>query len=793
VNGWIFFLIACALVFVAAALGIVEVHWNRKFKLRSSLADLLRSLSDRLDSQNDIANQNHTTQPPAAPIPVCPNGKVIVEVAPQGIPIVYRGSEAGWYNVLSAGELIECIGGTQVIGKILKAARLAPDVFNRTLLPALQNYAEFVQLMPASQSHHHANPGGLLAHTLETVLHALTFRTGYLLPKGASAEIIATERDYWTYAVFLCALLHDAGKPMVDLNIQMRRVKNAAAITWMPAAGSLRHCGATEYFVAFKRKNERDYSAHARQGAVLLQQLVPGDTLATMAQAPTVLQELNRYLGGDGNDTVLEEIVRKADQESTRRNLALGSRARFDTAEDIPLIEKLMEAMRTMLRQGGHLPLNRSGSSGWVYDDSVWFVAKRLADSVREFILKNATAGEPGIPNDSKNDRLFDAWQEYGFITPNPINGQAIWKVAVKGTNQTGEAAYRHELSVLRFPLSKIWSDPTQYPDHMMGTVESISQANLSPAVPDQPDQTCNETSPQPSVGDCQSEVTQDAAGAPAPGYDLPELPNPAAQPSDLNGNTGKVPPPRFATGKSAGEVLDNPTHSDLLDDSDSASYYGRSVRRGTKKGLEELKQDTGKVEALPSIAPDDRLDGTSERTPRASSGHASTTPSPYSAISLPKQVLPSLDARKAKEPSALAIEFIKWVQTNLSNGNMKHNETGAPVHFIAYGMALVSPLIFKLFAAANGTCQEGAATDDELAMSAQRELIRARWHSPAPGGKNVWTLYVLRKGALEPRKLSAVVLKDPHRWVTPVPPPNPYISATDPGIESRLDSDEDR
>ena len=95
-----------------------------------------------------------------------------------------------------------------------------------------------------------------------------------------------------------------------------------------------------------------------------------------------------------------------------------------------------------MLADGAWLPLNRDGAAGWVADDAVWFVSKRLADEVRRFLLAQ---GDHAVPGEDKNDRLFDVWQEYGAVVPNPCTGGAIWRARVEG------ADYAHELTLLRF------------------------------------------------------------------------------------------------------------------------------------------------------------------------------------------------------------------------------------------------------------------------------------------------------------------------------------------------------
>src|SRR5699024_7610437 len=90
-----------------------------------------------------------------------------------------------------------------------------------------------------SESHHHAHPGGLLVHTLEVLIAAMTWRNGHFLPEGDTIERVDSQRDQWTYVVFFAALLHDIAKPMTDLRITWRAQQMPEALRWTPIAGSL--------------------------------------------------------------------------------------------------------------------------------------------------------------------------------------------------------------------------------------------------------------------------------------------------------------------------------------------------------------------------------------------------------------------------------------------------------------------------------------------------------------------------------------------------------------------------
>ncbi|MBR5950712.1 MAG: TraI domain-containing protein [Actinomycetaceae bacterium] len=400
-----------------------------------------------------------------------------------GAAVSLEGAQRGWLRVLPAAELLSALKAHDALDAIWRQSRLSQEVWQRDLLPGIENMAELVQLMPASEAHHHAHAGGLLAHTLEMTLAALTWRNGRLLPEGATIEQIDRERDQWTYAVFFASLLHDIAKPMTDLNITWRATGMPQPLQWTPFSGSLvqvtQGWKGAEYHVDFAPKSQRDYGAHSRLALTLFPMIAPESARALLSRTPGALQALVKYLGGQDKASLLARTVIDADRRSVANALSRGSRARFETAASVPLIELLMQALRDMLKSGA-LPLNRNGAAGWVYDGCLWLVSKRAADSARAWIHEHAP--EESVPGESKNDRLFDTWQEYGRIKPNPQTGQAIWYVRILGTapgdgeGGEGAATYSHEFAVLCFALDKLYDDASQYPSEMNGRIEIMDK-----------------------------------------------------------------------------------------------------------------------------------------------------------------------------------------------------------------------------------------------------------------------------------------------------------------------------
>jgi integrating conjugative element relaxase (TIGR03760 family) len=852
-----------------------------------------------------VRKQVVSVLPRAAPRPTATPATADNAAAPAVQPAVPRpaelaGSTPGWLRVCAASQLLGVIQADKALKEIYRKTRFSHATWERDCLHAIRRYAEFVQLLPASESHHHAHAGGLLAHTLEMLLAALAWRSGRMLPEGAPIEQIDAQRDEWTLVVFYCALLHDIAKPMTDLRVSWRSMDMADPLRWHPSSGALTQVSQgradVEYLVEFTPKALRDYRAHAKLAMLLLPHIAPASALAILARTPAAFECLNRYLSGEDKDSLVARIVREADKASTRRALQSGNRARFASASAVPLVDLLMQALQDMLRQGTTLPLNRTGAAGWVFDGSVWFVAKRLADATRDWIRKSAP--DEAVPGEAKNDRLFDTWQEYGYITANPQSGQAIWYVTVHGaaaqSPEDGEAsshsAYTHTLSVLRFPLDKVYGDPAHFPSPMPGRIEVHEKRGAAAAVEehsadatDSPRGNANDprseataqsdppgaesgTTPESALhGKHGAGATQSASATPDKGAKKREAASGARpagakdavrSPSSQAFLQGKLPsrknapaaapaahppaetPPADAPPAAEQREVepDVPARSKVFEDLEddyllspdeaaqgladqvqrqrtarAAAQLERAVAQSSTRMRQTLvvphaaassaeppaQPQTPTKPALARLMLSSLQLGTpapghstpTPRSPAASSTAPSPAPPPAhgstptadgepakpAPVLLPNKLPPVLgaDPPQATVLGALATAFMQWVQASLVDRSIKYNETGAVVHFVQLGMALVSPLIFKLYAQAQGP--DGVSAD-EYARQVQRDLIRAGLHVSGPNRTNIVTFEVVGRGDTVVSRLSAVVLAEPGRWVQPVPPSNPVL-----------------
>lgn len=266
--------------------------------------------------------------------------------------------------------------------------------------------------------------------------------------------------------MLLAALLHDIGKPLADLRITLFGAEAHAGTPWRAFAGAVTDTpGATHYAVEFASPTERDYDEHKRLAYSMAQGFVPQHVRLWLAEDAALMRELAAYLSGEAREGAIAGIVKRADAESVRHDLRHGPRTRFASARTVPLIERLMAALRRMLTEGGHLPLNKPGAVGWVYESDIWFVSKRMADAVRAYLIAHEQRHDdaPSIPEN--NERLFDTWGEYGACITNPETSGTVWTARIE------MAGFSQRLTLLRFPLAKLYPEPGCYPADMEGRI----------------------------------------------------------------------------------------------------------------------------------------------------------------------------------------------------------------------------------------------------------------------------------------------------------------------------------
>ena len=245
----------------------------------------------------------------------------------------------GFHQPLSAESLLAASHRKRLLERIWQYTALSPLQFEQLYLEPIRRYATYVQQLPASETHHHAYPGGMLDHGLEIVAFSLKLRQSHLLPIGASPEDQAAQSEAWTAAVAYAALLHDIGKIAVDLHVEL-----ADGSTWHPWHGPLRQP------YRFRYNPDREYRLHSAAAGLVYRQLLDCHMLDWLSGYPSLWASLLYVLAGQYEHAgVLGELVVHADRASVAQELG-GDPARAMAAPKHALQRKLLDGLRNRQR-----------------------------------------------------------------------------------------------------------------------------------------------------------------------------------------------------------------------------------------------------------------------------------------------------------------------------------------------------------------------------------------------------------------------------------------------------------
>jgi integrating conjugative element relaxase (TIGR03760 family) len=428
----------------------------------------------------------------------------------------FPGSPNALIRPESAAALLATPRRRRLLEHIWQRTSLSRRQFAVLYRAPIERYAELVQQFPASESHHHAYPGGMLDHGLEIVAYALKLRQSHLLPVGDSPEAQVAQAEAWTAGTAYAALLHDIGKIAVDLHVEY-----ANGAVWHPWHGALKHP------YRFRYRKDREYRLHGAATGLLYTRLLDREILDWLSGFPDLWSSLLYVLAGQYEHAgVLGDLVVRADQASVAHELG-GDPAKALAAPKHALQRKLLDGLRYLLRE--EFKLNQpQASDGWLTQDALWLVSKTASDKLRAHLLSQ---GIEGIPE--RNTAVFDVLQDHGIVQAT-ADGKAIWKMTV-----TSNSGWSHTFTVLKLAPALIW-DPENRPPPFAGTV----------CVED--DRPADESAPSPTTTEVATNarvVDIRAASVPSPSASSITIADTLDDLLDLLGTTSTAQPtPRSST-----------------------------------------------------------------------------------------------------------------------------------------------------------------------------------------------------------------------------------------------------
>lgn len=655
----------------------------------------------------------------------------------------------GQIPIQTSQSLLEGTGAMTSVEQIRTLLGFSPANWQEDVMTVIHRFAEFVQLLPASESHHHAQPGGLLIHTLEVAANALKLRQGYKLPIQASVEDQIRLAAVWSYAILVAAILHDLGKSLSDVVVQLYGANPAAPLKkWNGLTGSmLAQPESTHYSVDFPMK--KSYPLHAKLSVTLLQSMIPSKALIWLGSSDEALMnELVQYLGGDESthEGVIAKIVSQADSMSVANNLLHGSRVRFSSSRTPPLIERLMDGLRALLIEG-LVAFNRPGATVFVDHDGehLWLVAGTAANKVRELLNeRESRLGQSlGLPTD--NARLFDTWSEYGALAlPPPEFGKgSVWwvKVSFEGWEEI--------LTMLKFPINKL------YPAGQLPPTPNVPMT-LTPVSPE-------ERKAKPGA-------THQSQSQPSDQLSEPSVPNEEAD--------SEEPPPISTDPTDDSNVSETP-----LEPTDSP--YALPTVSNQANQEQELTPESGEETSLSPSYPEEPAPYLDEKDSAAAAlepvkptATSSGAVRPHTATQAPKALFKPAGAT-APRPNAEA--FAQWLKEGLSadpntdEGALIFNKAGAMVHFVDEGMILVTPAIFKAFLQKHPFIGDVGSSKDPL-RALQNEINKAGYFARASGSSSFHRYQTKNEDGQLGTPFNVCLIPNTSAYVRPIPASNPLL-----------------
>lgn len=350
-----------------------------------------------------------------------------------------------WIKPQAASELLQTPYRQELIQTLYQMGSFPSATFEQFVRQPIERYAEWVQLLPASETHHHAYSGGMLDHALEIMCYALRIRRKHLLPPGARPEDQVSIGELWSCAVLYTALLHDLPKALVDVEILLQD-----GTRWHLWNGLI----PKPYKIRYR--TGRDYHLHEAMGTMFCRNIMGGSAMDWLFTDPELFAMVMYALSGHSEKAgIIGEIVHQADKTSAAKAMGGDIGRLASIAPQHSLQRKLVDGLRHLIRSGKLSVNGTKGSAIYLTDEAVWLVSPRVPRELKAYLLEQGIAG---IPSDES--RLYDEMLAHSLISPTP-SGQAVWSGCTISIGDWSTSS----LHLLKAAPSLIWGTDDERPE----------------------------------------------------------------------------------------------------------------------------------------------------------------------------------------------------------------------------------------------------------------------------------------------------------------------------------------
>lgn len=404
---------------------------------------------------------------------------------------------------------------------LIQRLQLSSDLdrhdFSRLVMPALRNYASYVHLLPASEAHHHFGLGGLLRHGLEVAYYATTFCDKAMLGYEYDPERSYATRLRWRLAVLFGALMHDMGKPIVDVG-----ALTPDGRAWVPHDSSLYDWlvanNLDHYHIQWRAGGR--YKNHESFNSTSTYRILPDDTIRFICEyGQEPLDTMILALSGRPDPRYpFADYLRDADSKSVELDLKnnkvqLAGAGRGAVAN---LASRILFTMHGLI-ESGHWKSNRPSAPLWITEKGKFLLYPTALQEVHDIL--RADPSITSLPRDL--NALLDALIDHKRIVTNRVS-QAhetrTWNIRLTTTEKGREFCFDAQ--------AILWADDDLVPRTHVVNAEATCQILDSRGEP---------------MSDGQTYTADQVVGPPSDAPSEPSPGAPDAKPADPDDDQGTL------------------------------------------------------------------------------------------------------------------------------------------------------------------------------------------------------------------------------------------------------------
>lgn len=341
-----------------------------------------------------------------------------------------------------------------LLKELQQASGLSHDDFNDLILPVVHNYACFVHLLPGSESHHHCAQGGLFRHGLEVAYYAARKCESKVFALDYPPSIRKHLEPRWVVAAILGGLMHDIGKPQVDVGA----VDASGNLVWDPFKESLYAwlvSNSLKYYYIMWRAGARDRRHEART-IFVVDRLIPDNTsqwLADYQGHVAVDAMIDALSGAHDSRNPLTSVILSADLDSVSRDVE-ESRNRLGAAGTggvRSLAARIIRAMHDKVASA-EWKINEIGGFIWITDEGTF---AKYPDACSAAIEVLRADGDNSLSNDATT--VMKVLVDHGYLmVNNQEDGRSFqtWHGEIHAEDRGQEFVFSiHALRFLHSPI----------------------------------------------------------------------------------------------------------------------------------------------------------------------------------------------------------------------------------------------------------------------------------------------------------------------------------------------------